>query len=96
MQQSTPTSIIQAPLPGATGAAVNAMGVPHMLFLNQVNIGGQTSFVLVDANNKPVQLPQGKKTTNIIQIIQICNGINKKPVQFYQGIQYCYLLEMLF
>ena len=36
-----------------------AVGVPQMLFLNQVTVNGQTSFVLVDANNKPVQLPQG-------------------------------------
>jgi hypothetical protein len=38
---------------------VQTVGVPQMLFLNQVTLNGQTSFVLVDANNKPVQLPQG-------------------------------------
>ena len=41
---------------------VAGSGIPQMLFLNQVNINGQTSFVLVDANNKPVQLPQGKSS----------------------------------
>jgi acyl-CoA thioesterase FadM len=33
---------------------VQTVGVPQMLFLNQVTLNGQTSFVLVDANNKPV------------------------------------------
>jgi hypothetical protein len=36
-----------------------------MLFLNQVTLNGQTSFVLVDANNKPVQLPQGIQVINL-------------------------------
>ncbi|ESO96836.1 hypothetical protein LOTGIDRAFT_159581 [Lottia gigantea] len=40
-------------------------GIPQMLFLNQVTINGQTSFVLVDANNKPVQLPQGIQVINL-------------------------------
>lgn len=44
---------------GTPNLGNNAAGIPQMLFLNQVNINGQTSFVLVDANNKPVQLPQG-------------------------------------
>lgn len=61
-----PANIIQAPQPLGTQVStgtttLNAMGVPQMLFLNQVTINGQTSFVLVDANNKPVQLPQGMK-----------------------------------
>ena len=43
-----------------TSNTVNTSSLPQMLFLNQVTINGQTSFVLVDANNKPVQLPQGK------------------------------------
>ncbi|XP_041370592.1 nuclear transcription factor Y subunit alpha-like isoform X2 [Gigantopelta aegis] len=46
-------------------SAVNAAGIPQMLFLNQVTINGQTSFVLVDANNKPVQLPQGIQVINL-------------------------------
>ena len=55
--------------PAATPAANNAtmtpaVGVPQMLFLNQVTVNGQTSFVLVDANNKPVQLPQGTVSCN--------------------------------
>lgn len=60
------TQIIQsqpAP-PGSTGTA-NALGIPQMLFLNQIEIGGQTSFVLVDAQNKPVQLPQGIQVINL-------------------------------
>ena len=43
-----------------TSGTVNTSSLPQMLFLNQVTINGQTSFVLVDANNKPVQLPQGE------------------------------------
>ncbi|OWF51475.1 nuclear transcription factor Y subunit alpha-like [Mizuhopecten yessoensis] len=63
-----PANIIQAPQPIGTPtgtSALNSMGVPQMLFLNQVTINGQTSFVLVDANNKPVQLPQGIQVINL-------------------------------
>ncbi|XP_060072514.1 nuclear transcription factor Y subunit alpha-like [Ylistrum balloti] len=65
-----PANIIQAPQPvgtpvGTGTTALNNMGVPQMLFLNQVTINGQTSFVLVDANNKPVQLPQGIQVINL-------------------------------
>lgn len=35
-----------------------------MLFLNQVTINGQTHYVLVDASNKPVQLPQGMSSSH--------------------------------
>ncbi|CAL1538780.1 unnamed protein product [Lymnaea stagnalis] len=45
--------------------AVATVGIPQMLFLNQVSINGQTSYVLVDANNKPVQLPQGIQVINL-------------------------------
>uniref|UniRef100_A0A0B6ZK35 Nuclear transcription factor Y subunit n=1 Tax=Arion vulgaris TaxID=1028688 RepID=A0A0B6ZK35_9EUPU len=38
---------------------------PQMLFLNQVTINGQTHYVLVDASNKPVQLPQGIQVINL-------------------------------
>lgn len=44
---------------------VSTANLPQMLFLNQVTINGQTSFVLVDANNKPVQLPQGIQVINL-------------------------------
>ncbi|XP_069140642.1 nuclear transcription factor Y subunit alpha-like [Argopecten irradians] len=65
-----PANIIQAPQPlgtpvGTGATTLNSMGVPQMLFLNQVTINGQTSFVLVDANNKPVQLPQGIQVINL-------------------------------
>ncbi|XP_064602295.1 nuclear transcription factor Y subunit alpha-like isoform X2 [Liolophura sinensis] len=50
---------------GTPNIGNNAAGIPQMLFLNQVNINGQTSFVLVDANNKPVQLPQGIQVINL-------------------------------
>ncbi|KAL5021378.1 hypothetical protein ScPMuIL_000533 [Solemya velum] len=65
-----PANVIQAPqvvqqqAQNASGN-VTSIGVPHMLFLNQVTINGQTSFVLVDANNKPVQLPQGIQVINL-------------------------------
>ncbi|KAK0058305.1 nuclear transcription factor Y subunit alpha [Biomphalaria pfeifferi] len=49
-----------------TSSSINtAAGIPQMLFLNQVSINGQTSYVLVDANNKPVQLPQGIQVINL-------------------------------
>lgn len=67
---STPVTQQQATAPVAAGtstpvSAVAAAGIPQMLFLNQVTINGQTSFVLVDANNKPVQLPQGIQVINL-------------------------------
>lgn len=58
--QATPTASTSTPV-----SAVAAAGIPQMLFLNQVTINGQTSFVLVDANNKPVQLPQGIQVINL-------------------------------
>ncbi|XP_052227851.1 nuclear transcription factor Y subunit alpha-like isoform X1 [Dreissena polymorpha] len=54
----------QATMLGGSGVP-NTMGIPQMLFLNQITVGGQTSFVLVDANNKPVQLPQGIQVINL-------------------------------
>ncbi|KAK7508729.1 hypothetical protein BaRGS_00000295 [Batillaria attramentaria] len=48
-----------------SASTVNTASLPQMLFLNQVTINGQTSFVLVDANNKPVQLPQGIQVINL-------------------------------
>lgn len=53
-------SVVQNNVSNVAGSAI-----PQMLFLNQVNINGQTSFVLVDANNKPVQLPQGIQVINL-------------------------------
>ncbi|CAI9733047.1 nuclear transcription factor Y subunit alpha-like [Octopus vulgaris] len=44
---------------------VAGSGLPQMLFLNQVNVNGQPSLVLVDSNNKPVQLPQGIQVINL-------------------------------
>jgi len=49
----------------AGGGVANSLGIPQMLFLNQISVNGQTSFVLVDANNKPVQLPQGIQVINL-------------------------------
>ncbi|XP_059152998.1 nuclear transcription factor Y subunit alpha-like [Physella acuta] len=51
----------QAPAIGSSSSNI----IPQMLFLNQVSINGQTSYVLVDANNKPVQLPQGIQVINL-------------------------------
>lgn len=64
--QAQPQTIIQgqvAPV-GSSGTA-NSLGIPQMLFLNQITVNGQTSFVLVDAQNKPVQLPQGIQVINL-------------------------------
>ena len=60
-----PTTVLgqsgtQATVSTTTSGTINTSSLPQMLFLNQVTLNGQTSFVLVDANNKPVQLPQGK------------------------------------
>ncbi|KAL4231920.1 hypothetical protein ACF0H5_009496 [Mactra antiquata] len=54
----------QTPPAGSTGTA-NSLGIPQMLFLNQINVNGQASFVLVDAQNKPVQLPPGIQVINL-------------------------------
>ncbi|XP_076436760.1 uncharacterized protein LOC143276203 [Babylonia areolata] len=50
---------------GVAASSINPSTVPQMLFLNQVNVNGQPSFVLVDINNKPVQLPQGIQVINL-------------------------------
>ncbi|XP_046365163.1 nuclear transcription factor Y subunit alpha-like [Haliotis cracherodii] len=69
-----PTSVVQqganvigtqSVIQGNGTTTINPGGIPQMLFLNQVTINGQTSFVLVDANNKPVQLPQGIQVINL-------------------------------
>lgn len=70
-QQQQQTAVLQAQAgPQATsitgsGNTVNTSSLPQMLFLNQVTLNGQTSFVLVDANNKPVQLPHGIQVINL-------------------------------
>ncbi|XP_059171823.1 nuclear transcription factor Y subunit alpha-like, partial [Physella acuta] len=51
----------QAPAIGSSSSNI----IPQMLFLNQVSINGHTSYVLVYANNKPVQLPQGIQVINL-------------------------------
>ncbi|KAK6185774.1 hypothetical protein SNE40_007930 [Patella caerulea] len=58
-------NVLQTQVQGSNTSTVSASGIPQMLFLNQVTINGQTSFVLVDANNKPVQLPQGIQVINL-------------------------------
>ena len=63
---TSPTASTSTPV-SVGGAA----GIPQMLFLNQVTINGQTSFVLVDANNKPVQLPQGEDFLMVIHKIML-------------------------
>jgi hypothetical protein len=68
-----PTAVLQAQASGVQSAntvtsaanTVSTSSLPQMLFLNQVTLNGQTSFVLVDANNKPVQLPQGIQVINL-------------------------------
>lgn len=65
------TTVLQpqtAAQPASGTTTVNTASLPQMLFLNQVTINGQTSFVLVDANNKPVQLPQGECYECIFQL----------------------------
>ena len=52
---------VQAGTQSTTTSTANSLGIPQMLFLNQITVNGQTSFVLVDSNNKPVQLPQGER-----------------------------------
>ncbi|XP_052771342.1 nuclear transcription factor Y subunit alpha-like [Mya arenaria] len=76
-QQAVPQMLVQTsqavaqPQPVTVGTPVggvgthNALGIPQMLFLNQITVNGQTSFVLVDSNNKPVQLPQGIQVINL-------------------------------
>jgi hypothetical protein len=49
----------------SNGALAGSAAIPQMLFLNQVTINGRTSYVLVDANSKPVQLPQGIQVINL-------------------------------
>ncbi|XP_076460659.1 uncharacterized protein LOC143293566 isoform X2 [Babylonia areolata] len=74
LTQQQPASILQAQAgtqnavsntSNTSGSTINTSSLPQMLFLNQVTINGQTSFVLVDANNKPVQLPQGIQVINL-------------------------------
>lgn len=55
----------QATTIGGGANTVSTASLPQMLFLNQVTLNGQTSFVLVDANNKPVQLPHGIQVINL-------------------------------
>lgn len=67
-QQPGQTQVVQAPTQSATTTSTaNSLGIPQMLFLNQITVNGQTSFVLVDSNNKPVQLPQGIQVINLPQ-----------------------------
>ena len=64
VQQAQPTQQ-QATVPSVGTptpvSAVAGSAIPQMLFLSQVTINGQTSFVLVDKNHMPVQLPQGEE-----------------------------------
>ncbi|KAK3704373.1 hypothetical protein RRG08_012438 [Elysia crispata] len=65
--QAQPTQQATVPSVG-TSTPVNAVtgtAIPQMLFLSQVTINGQTSFVLVDKNHMPVQLPQGIQVINL-------------------------------
>ncbi|XP_005098415.1 nuclear transcription factor Y subunit alpha isoform X2 [Aplysia californica] len=82
-QAATPAAQQQTTSAASTSTPVSAVataGIPQMLFLNQVTINGQTSFVLVDANNKPVQLPQG------IQVINLPTPqISGQPIQMPSG-----------
>ncbi|GFR89077.1 nuclear transcription factor Y subunit alpha [Elysia marginata] len=69
VQQAQPTQQ-QASVPsvGTSTPVVSAVAgtaIPQMLFLSQVTINGKTSFVLVDKNHMPVQLPQGIQVINL-------------------------------
>lgn len=66
-QQPAQTQVVQAASQSTTTSTANSLGIPQMLFLNQITVNGQTSFVLVDSNNKPVQLPQGIQVINLPQ-----------------------------
>lgn len=67
IQQPAQTQVVQAATQSTTTSTANSLGIPQMLFLNQITVNGQTSFVLVDSNNKPVQLPQGIQVINLPQ-----------------------------
>lgn len=76
---------------------VQTVGVPQMLFLNQVTLNGQTSFVLVDANNKPVQLPQGIQVINLPtqqmnQQLPVSNESGEEPL-YVNAKQYHRILK---
>ncbi|KAL8592154.1 hypothetical protein ACOMHN_033525 [Nucella lapillus] len=65
-QQIPAVSQPSGPTPsGSASSTINPSAVPQMLFLNQVVVNGQTSYMLVDANSKPVQLPQGIQVINL-------------------------------
>lgn len=67
IQQPAQTQVVQTGTQSTTTSTANSLGIPQMLFLNQITVNGQTSFVLVDSNNKPVQLPQGIQVINLPQ-----------------------------
>lgn len=62
-QQQATVPSVGSPTP--TVSAVTGTAIPQMLFLSQVTINGKTSFVLVDKNHMPVQLPQGIQVINL-------------------------------
>ncbi|CAG5133757.1 unnamed protein product [Candidula unifasciata] len=76
VQQSQAGQQTAAGVAGTSANVSTITGIPQMLFLNQVTINGQTHYVLVDASNKPVQLPQG------IQVINLPNTqLAGQPIQ---------------
>lgn len=88
-------TILQNPSGGQQ--ALQTVGVPQMLFLNQVTLNGQTSFVLVDANNKPVQLPQGIQVINLPtqqmnQQLPVSNESGEEPL-YVNAKQYHRILK---
>ncbi|XP_076102433.1 uncharacterized protein LOC143071760 isoform X1 [Mytilus galloprovincialis] len=88
------TMVVQTP---QGQSSVQTVGVPQMLFLNQVTLNGQTSFVLVDANNKPVQLPQGIQVINLPtnqmnQQLPVSNDSGEEPL-YVNAKQYHRILK---
>ena len=76
-----PQSVTAASATSPNPTPINTSNLPQMLFLNQVTMNGQTSFVLVDANNKPVQLPQGQ-FVNFTVLCVLCGCVGGFTVVF--------------
>lgn len=97
VQQPNNLMVQGSPQVNTTAQMTPAVGVPQMLFLNQVTVNGQTSFVLVDANNKPVQLPQGIQVINlptqpVNQQVPVANDTGEEPL-YVNAKQYHRILK---
>lgn len=97
VQQPNSLMVQGSPQVSTSAQMTPAVGVPQMLFLNQVTVNGQTSFVLVDANNKPVQLPQGIQVINLPtqpanQQVPVNNDTGEEPL-YVNAKQYHRILK---